>query len=365
LTPLNVVAHNGARVFGGAERYLTRLLHRLQERGHRVLLLCRDEAIAERVRALGVAAEVAHLGGHASLHHAVRFAARLRRHAPDALLLGTFKKTWLGAMGGRLARVPRVVARIGLATDLPGRSAVYRIAFRRWIDGVVLNAAALRAPVQASLPGLAAERVVVIRNGVDAPMPTLPPGAVRRELGVPPDAPVVGVVARLVRQKRLDLLVRAVARLDGVRCVLAGDGPERGRLERLTAELGVTDRVAFLGHREAVGDVLGALDVFALTSHVEGMSNAMLEALAAGVPVVSTPVSGAAEALEPLGDGRRPGVVVEPTAEAIAASLGGLLADRAALAVMGAAARERARERFAWPDKLARWEAVLSGSARS
>jgi glycosyltransferase involved in cell wall biosynthesis len=170
-------------------------------------------------------------------------------------------------------------------------------------------------------------------------------------------------VARLATQKRLDLLVRAVARLEGMYCVLAGDGPEHAALMDLAGRLGVAGRVKFVGHREAVGDVLGALDLFVITSHVEGMSNAMLEALAAGVPVVSTPVSGAAEALEPLADGRRPGVIVQANDAAVAAALSAALADRAGLAAMSEAARTRARERFAWPDKIARWEAVLTGSS--
>ena len=361
MTARTLLAHNGARIFGGAERYLVRLLVRLQERGHRVAFLCRDESIAERARALGVPAEVARLGGHASLHHAARFAAQLRRHRPDALLLGTFKKTWLGAMGARRAGVPRVVARIGLATDLPGRSPLYRVAFGRWIDRVVVNADELRAPVLAGVPELSTEHVVVIHNGVDAPRSVLPAGALRRELGIPADAPVVGAVARLASQKRLDLLLRAVAHLEGVRCVLAGDGSERAALERLADELGIRGRVVFLGHREDVGDVLAALDLFVVTSHVEGMSNAMLEALAAGVPVVSTPVSGAREALEPLADGRWPGRVVEASEQAVAAALAALLGDPAERAAMRDAARTRARERFAWPALLDRWEAVLAG----
>jgi glycosyltransferase involved in cell wall biosynthesis len=325
------------------------------------VLFCRDEVIAELVREAGVPAEVGRLGGHASLHHARRFADQLRRQRPDALLLGTFKKTWLGAMAGRRAGVPRVVARIGLATDLPGRSVFYRVAFGHWIDRVVVSAADLAAPVRASMSSSAARRVVVIHNGVDEPSRSLPPGGLRRELGIPPAAPVAGAVARLVGQKRLDLLLRAVARIEGVRCLIAGDGPERTALARLAVELGIGDRVTLLGHRGAVGDVLDALDVFVVTSRVEGMSNAMLEALVAGVPVVSTPVSGATEALEPLADGGRPGLIVEPAENAVAARVSEVLADPAARARMSAAARVRARERFAWDDKLALWEEVLAG----
>ncbi len=103
--------------------------------------------------------------------------------------------------------------------------------------------------------------------------------------------------------------------------------------------------------------MLDALDVFAVTSRTEGMSNAMLEALAAGVPVVSTPVSSAADALEPLGDGRRSGLIVEPAAETLVR----LLADRDAHGRMAEAARARARDRFAWEDKIDCWEALLLG----
>jgi L-malate glycosyltransferase len=171
----------------------------------------------------------------------------------------------------------------------------------------------------------------------------------------------VGTVARLVAQKNVDLLVRAVARLDGVRCVIAGDGAERQALAGRAAELGVADRVHFLGHREAVGDVLAALDLYVVTSRTEGMSNAMLEALAAGVPVVSTPVSGAADALQRDGGAHAPGVVVGPTEEGVAGALSALLADGATRSAMAEAARRRARERFAWEDKVASWEAVLGG----
>lgn len=365
MKPLHIAAHNGAHLFGGAERYLVRLLVRLRERGHRVVLYCADDAVAGPAEAAGLEVELLRLGGHASVHDAATFAGRLTARAPDALLLGTFKKTWLGGMAGRMARVPRVIARIGLETDLPSRGVVYRVAFRRWLDGVVVNAAALREPVLASLPGLPPERVVVIPNAVDAPPRSRPPGELRRSLGIPDGAAVVGAVARLAAQKQLDLLLRAVARTNRVHCVLAGDGPERARLERLAREVGVANRVHLLGHREDVGDVLAALDLFVVTSRVEGMSSAMLEALAAGVPVVSTPVSGAAEALAPLAGGRRPGAIVGHGEGEISREIIGLLADPGALAQMGAAARAAAVERFAWPEQLARWERVLSGSSTS
>lgn len=358
---MHVVAHNGARIWGGAERATALLLAGLQGRGHRVLLLCNDGVVARRAGELGVPSELLPLGGDGMLPHAVRLARRLRTLRPDAFIIGTYRKLFLAALGARLARVPRVVARVGLETDTP-RSAKYRFALPRWVDAVAVNARRMR-PVFADLPGFSPGRVVVIHNGVELPTRRQPPGAVRAALGIPPEAPTVGAVARLATQKRLDRLLRAVAQLPEVRCIVAGDGEERARLEALAAELGITPRVHFLGHRTDTGDVLDAIDLFVVSSDREGLSNSMLEALAAGVPVLSTPVSGAEDALEPFADGGAPGEIAGFSEGEIAAALRRLLADPVRRRVMAEAARRSAAERFGMDAMLARWEALLAGRA--
>jgi glycosyltransferase involved in cell wall biosynthesis len=295
------------------------------------------------------------LGGDAALHHAVRMARRLRALRPDVFLAGTFRKLFLASLAAHGARVPRVVARVGLETDTP-RSAKYRLALARWVDAVVVNASRIEAPFARVKGG-----ATVIHNGVPVP-PVREPGALRRELGIAPDAPVVGTVARLARQKRLDRLFETVALLPPeTHCIVAGSGGWEARLRALAEELGIAQRVHLLGHRDDTGTVLDALDVFVTASDTEGLSNAMLEALASGVPVVSTPVSGADDALEPLADGRRPGVVTGWESAELAAAIRPLLGDAALRARMGQAARERAEERFSYDGMLARWERVLSG----
>lgn len=356
---MHVVAHNGARIWGGAERATALLLAGLQARGHRVLLLCNDSVVARRAGEIGVPTEILPLGGDGMLPHAFRLAHRLRTLRPDAFIIGTYKKLFLAALGARMARVPRVVARVGLETDTP-RSAKYRFALPRWVDAVAVNARRMR-PAFADLPGFGPDRVVVIHNGVDVPVRTQPPGAVRAALGISPGAPTVGAVARLATQKRLDRLLRAAAQLPDAHCILAGDGEERAGLEALAAELGITRRTHFLGHRTDTGDVLDAIDVFVVSSDREGLSNSMLEALAAGVPVISTPVSGADDALEPLADGTPPGEIVGFGEDEIASALRRLLADAAGRAKMANAARRSAMERFGMDAMLARWEALLAG----
>jgi glycosyltransferase involved in cell wall biosynthesis len=113
-----------------------------------------------------------------------------------------------------------------------------------------------------------------------------------------------------------------------------------------------------------VADVLALLEVFIISSAREGLSNAMLEALAAGVPVVSTPVSGAADALEAPAEGAAPGIITGPEPEAIAAAVARILADDGLRSAMGAAAARRVAERFAAEGVLDAWDAVLRGRPR-
>lgn len=356
-----VAAHNGAFVFGGAERATVAILAGLQARGHRVRLFCSSPVVARPTEALGVPTEPGCLGGDLMFSHAFRLAARLRRHRPDALLVGTFKKMHLAALAARLAGVPRVVARIGLETDVP-RWWKYNVAIDRWVDAVVLKTEDMRRRYLDA--GIAAEKLVLVPGGV-APRPRrAPPGEVRRSLGLAPGTPVVGAVARLDVQKRLDRFLHAFARLPvEAHAVVAGEGPERAALEALAGELGVRGRFHLLGHREDVADVLDALDLYLVTSDREGMSNSMMEALAAGVPVVSTPVSGADDALAPLPDGSAPGAVVGFDPEEVARAAGRILAAPELRAGMRAAALRRARESFDFERMLDGWEAVLAGSA--
>lgn len=353
-----IVAHNGARIWGGGERAVVLLLAGLQRRGHRVLLLCNDPLVARRAGEFGLETEIVPLGGDASLHHAVRMARRLRALRPDVFLVGTFRKLFLASLAARMGGVPRVVARVGLETDTP-RSGKYRLALSRWVDAVVVNASRIRAPF-VELRG--EDWVTVIHNGISAPVCAAEPGAMRRELGIAPDAPVVGTVARLARQKRLDRLVAAVALLPpDTHCVIAGKGSFEAPLRAQAEELGIADRLHLLGHRDDTGTVLDALDVFVIASDTEGLSNAMLEAMASGIPVVSTAVSGADDALEPFPVGRRPGTIAGWEPAELADAIRPILTDDALRARMGEAARERAEERFGFDTMLERYERVLRG----
>ena len=350
---MRIVAHNGARIWGGAERATALLLRGLSDRGHEVTLLCNDAIVVSGARSMGVSAELSPIGGDIALPHAFRFARDLRRLEPDALIIGTYKKLFLAALGGRMAGVPRVVARVGLETDT-ARSAKYVFALRYLVDGVAVNA-------ERMLPHFSQARL--IHNGVRRPQPPESHGMLRRQLGIAPDAFVIGNIARLAKQKRIDRLIDSVAMMPGeVECIIAGDGEEREKLQSLaSANSHTARRVHFLGHRQDHGTVLDALDAFVITSDREGLSNSMLEAMAAGVPIVTTPVSGASDAITPDDPG---GVITGFEPAEIARGVSELMLNRPRRLAMGDAAQRRAEKAFSIDGMLDQWEDFLSEPRR-
>ncbi|MDX6481705.1 MAG: hypothetical protein QOG85_2215 [Gaiellaceae bacterium] len=203
---------------------------------------------------------------------------------------------------------------------------------------------------------IAPDKVVYVPNGI----PDTPPGdaaAGRARLGVSAEALVVGTVCRLRPEKGLDVAIRAVAPLvaDRPELVFAvvGDGPERERLERLAAELGV--RAVFLGQRpnDEVPDLVAAMDVTVCSSHREGMPLAVLEWMAAGKAIVATRVGGIPAILS---DGEEALLVPPDDPGAASAALARLLDDPAERQRLGAAARLRQQREFRFDRTVATLE---------
>lgn len=224
----------------------------------------------------------------------------------------------------------------------------------RWLYRLSLarttRVAMVGAQVQEHLVGsglVSADRAEVVLNGI--PIRRFEGGAeahlaARATLGLAPEAMLIGSVGRLVALKHqrllLELMPALAAACPSVELVLLGDGPLRAELEALADSLSIRERVHFLGARDDVARLLPALDVFALPSLTEGLSIALLEASAAGLPIVATAVGGNPEIVT---DGRT-GVLVPPDdREATRNALEALLKDAALRARMGSAAREWVR----------------------
>jgi len=205
--------------------------------------------------------------------------------------------------------------------------------------------------------GVSAKKCLLIENGIDEVeyRRRLTTAEAKARLGLPGDGILIGAVGRLAAEKGFDLLVRALPILLGrgfeVHLVIVGEGGERSRLERLAAELGVAGRVRLPGWQTDVRGYYEAMDVFALSSHREGLPNVLLEAMALEVPVVATRVNGVPRLVQ---HGKN-GLLVEP------GDLGGLVE---ALAVMvsdagrrdgfRAAGRQTVESRYSFAQRMTR-----------
>lgn len=363
LLPLHIAAHNGAPEWGGAEIAVTRMLLGLQSRGHRVTFFVARQVVADGVREMGIEPVHLHVGGDVALHHALRVRSALRRHEPDVLMVGTFRKLLHLAVGARMAGVP-VVSRIGMSSDLP-RNAKYRFLFRTMVDQVAVNTGEIRADYLRTLPGLDPDRVRVLPKGLELPEPDRRPAhtrsQTRAEAGIPEDAFVVGALARLVEAKRMDRWLEAFALLPA-HCwgLIVGDGPQQSQMKALAASLGVADRIRIVGFQKATERWIRSMDLMLITSDKEALSNAMLEAMALEVPVLTTPVHGSGDALLGEEDGIPPGIILPDfTVASAGLALNQLFEERDRLPDMGRAARRRIGRHFTRKAEIDQWEQLF------
>jgi glycosyltransferase involved in cell wall biosynthesis len=184
-------------------------------------------------------------------------------------------------------------------------------------------------------------RLCYIPNGLD--LARFNPDGPTAGMVPPGEGPLIGTIATLRAEKNLPRLLRAVARLPRPwRVVIAGQGPELPALERLAAELGITDRVHFLGHLPDPSALYRALDIFVLSSDTEQMPFSVLEAMASGVAVAATDV-GDVRAMLP--DAQAP-FVVAPDDAALSAALRYLVMDIGMRKTLGVANRARAEREY-------------------
>jgi glycosyltransferase involved in cell wall biosynthesis len=331
--------YTDSRVLGGAENAMFMLLGSLDRAEWEPTLLLEEAPEVEPLAAR--AAELRVPLGLTGARRVPALVRLLRRHRPDvfhAHMSSPVACKWALA-AAVLARVPAVLGSVQVGAYQPDRSSYWQLrALARGVGRYLAVSREIAAELVEEL-GWPAEKVEVVYNAVDVERAAVPaPPGLRGQLGGSETRSLVLTPARLNAQKGHDALLEAVAGVPGALFLLAGDGPERERLEARAAELGVAERVRFLGRREDVPQLLAACDVFCLPSLYEGSSLAVLEAMAAGIPIVSSAIGGTEELIE---DGRS-GLLVPPgDAPALAAALRRLLEDPRLREQLAEQARER------------------------
>ncbi len=283
-----------------------------------------------------------------TLWQAIRLARYIRRNLIQIVHSYGFYPNVFAVPAARLAGASIVVASIRDRGDI-------LTPLQRWIqkwvcrlaDCVLVNAEAIRDTLVEQ--GYRPDKIVVIRNGIElSKFGRREKGAaLRRELGLPPTAPLVFVFSRLNRMKGVEYFLDAAAlvaiRFPAVRFLIVGDGAHRAKLEAHAGQLGLAQPVTFTGFRTDVPELLPEAAVSVLPSLSEGLSNSLLESMASGVPVIAADVGGNPEIIEHDVSG----LLVPPRdSTALAAAIMNLLQNRDLAARLGDAGRRRVADLF-------------------
>ncbi|MCX7804054.1 MAG: glycosyltransferase family 4 protein [Planctomycetota bacterium] len=380
LRAIHLVAITGR---GGRGATALRMVRKLNERGHRVVLCCRSGGVPEEAgRKLGIRVETGYnfaRGFHPTRTYAdvLRLRKLIEEEKPHLLHAHTPEDSWVAVLAARPMRPHlKLIRSRGIVVPVRDHGP------NRWLhnqmtDRLVVPCRRIREIVGLS-PGLDLEKVVVVYDGVDAerfrPDRAGRGAAFRREIGVPDEAPLIGMIARVEPIKGHVFFLEAAAKVLKVRpdarFAICCDERTPGAVQALVScaiGLGLsTETVRFTGFIEDVEKAYSALDVYVLPSlGSEGSSRGTLEAMASALPIVATNVGSIPELL----DCGRTGRLVPPrNSDALAAAILDILRSPEAAADMGRAARERVLAGFTedhMADRIERvYREVVAGDRR-
>jgi len=361
--PLDLICVIGSLNVGGTEKHLLRLLPELRRRGWRTEIFCvsgRGE-LAARFEAEGITINCPIAVSSERKNPLRRIAKVIKSSACLILLLRQRRPTIIhcflpeaylvGSFAALLTGIPvRIMSRRSLSTYQKRRFLVGRIErlLHRRMHALLGNSQAVVAELRTECPGH--PLIELIYNGVDFPDSNEPGQAVirRASFSIPADATVIGIVANLIPYKGHDDLLMACSMLraedSGWFLLIIGRDEGIGkRLVSLAQELGIGQRVVFIGESQEIMQFLRWVDIGVSSSHEEGFSNAILEYMFAGIPVVATDVGGNAEAVL----SGVTGIVVPPRdPAAMAQAMQSLIDDPSLRRKFGTQGRERARSTF-------------------
>lgn len=334
---------------GGAERALTQLVTGLDRNEWQPSVVCLGPRgyFTDVLEQSGIPVLCLNAKGVSSFPRVLRQLIReFRTQKPAIVQTFLFHANILGRIAAWFARVPIVVSGI--------RVAERRNRWHGWLDRLtnvlvktnvcVSNGVAKFAKEQM---GLDPKKLVVIPNSVDYDRFANAKPIDRHDLGVPEDSTVFISIGRLEYQKGIDVLLRAIEQLQpiaaNVHFLMVGDGPDRNALQSQAAQQGLSSHVHFLGRREDVPGLLASSTALILSSRWEGMPNVVLEAMAAGLPIVTTNVEGIEELVQ---HGRTGIVVPNDSPESLAEAIRRITSDSDFAATAGKLSQEFVSKQF-------------------
>ncbi|HBF33393.1 TPA: hypothetical protein DDW35_02395 [Candidatus Sumerlaeota bacterium] len=360
--PLNVLRVITWLPVGGIERKIAAVLPRLDRNlfNPRVVCLRERGPLADDLEASGVPVDVCPFKSRLSPSGIWRLAGLMKQHKIDIVHAHMYRSNTPATVAAKLAGVPVVIAHVHNVNTWETRRQLMMDRFlSRWRQVMVGVSDRVRQDIVNQLH-LPSDKTRTLYNGVDierfqdnslrAPM--------RKTLGIADNELVIINHGRLVSQKNPQVFIRVAEEIaktrQNVRILIAGDGGLREELEKIAAQKSVADKIQFLGKRDDIPELLQAADLYMMASFKEGFSNALIEAMAAGLPVVATDVGGNAEAVEQ----GKSGVIVPPhDDDAFVAAVARLVDNADERARLSEGARTRA-QRFSLNNMVAEVQAL-------
>jgi glycosyltransferase involved in cell wall biosynthesis len=351
--PLRVAYVIKSMAVGGSQAHLTQVLRLLDRDRFDPVLYCLtgEGVLLDTVRGLGVPvnAPAARLSfkGPALVARMMTLARALRKQPADVVHNYLLRANLVGSVAARLARVPVVLSSKRGCHERRGFELVAAKIGNALADRVTVNAEAVREFVHAN-EGCPKDKMTVIPSGVDTDrFRPLAGTGFKARLGLPEERPVIGVVTRMRVRKGVEEFICAVGQVRrahaDAHAVIVGEVDLDDDLQALVRELGLEEHLSLLGRRSDMPEAYSAFDVFVLPSHDEGMSNAILEAMAMEKPVVATDVGGTGEVVRH----GHTGLLVPPRdPEALAAAISEMLAHPGRAREMGRLGRRVVEEGF-------------------
>jgi glycosyltransferase involved in cell wall biosynthesis len=300
---LTVVHVTAPGAFGGLERVVSGLARETAARGHRAIIVAVLTPTAPEpgwlsvAAASGVEVEILRLPTRAYLRERREVRRILARSSADVLHTHGYRSDVLHLGIARRMRLPAVTTAHGFASNKARGSLYERLQLHSWrrFDAVVAVSEPLVTRIAGA--GVSRDRIVLIRNGGSSGGELLSRAAARSRLALPLAGQCVGWVGRMSEEKDPLLAIESVARLRSATLCFIGAGSLREACVARATELGVADRVVFAGAVPDAAPLFSAFDALVLSSRTEGTPMVVLEAAAAGVPVVSTAVGGVPDLL--------------------------------------------------------------------
>lgn len=353
IQPLRIAYVVKSMVVGGSQTHLTQVLRFLDRDRFDPVLYCLtgEGALLETVRGLGVPvkAPAARLSfkGSALVARTITLARALRQQRADVVHSYLLRANLVGSVAARLARVPVVLSSKRGCHERRGFELVSAKVANALSHRVMVNAEAVREFVHAN-EGCPKDKMTVIPSGVDTDrFRPLAGAGFKARLGLPEDGPLIGIVTRMRVRKGVEEFIRAFGRVrqthSDAHAAIVGEVDLDDGLQALVRGLDLEKHLSLLGRRSDMPEVYSAFDVFVLSSHDEGMSNAILEAMAMERPVIATDVGGTGEVVRH----GHSGLLIPPKdPEALAAAINGMLAQPARAREMGRLGRRIVEDGF-------------------